>query len=115
EEVQMVETGEKAKVARSSARILGADIAGYSALMGAVEAGTVSDLKAHQARTRRAYPTWSTLLIETSLSWQHRVSGATSHRRGRGFCHGGRRCGERHRPPARSSRHRRRRGVQRLP
>src|SRR5215467_158305 len=34
---------------RRLAAILAADIAGYSALMGADEAGTVRDLKAHQA------------------------------------------------------------------
>jgi adenylate cyclase len=40
---------EKPKVARRLAAILAADIAGYSALMGADEARTVSDLKSHQA------------------------------------------------------------------
>jgi hypothetical protein len=39
----------QAKVARRLAAILAADIAGYSALMGADEADTVRDLKAHQA------------------------------------------------------------------
>ena len=34
---------------RRLAAILAADIAGYSALMGADEVGTVRDLKAHQA------------------------------------------------------------------
>ena len=37
------------KVSRRLAAILAADIAGYSALMGADEEGTVRDLKAHQA------------------------------------------------------------------
>src|ERR1700680_1232903 len=37
-----------AKVRRRLAAILAADIAGYSALMGADEAATVRDLKAHQ-------------------------------------------------------------------
>ena len=36
-------------VSRRLAAILAADIAGYSALMGADEARTVRDLKAHQA------------------------------------------------------------------
>ena len=39
----------KPKVSRRLAAILAADIAGYSALMGADEATTVRDLKAHQA------------------------------------------------------------------
>jgi class 3 adenylate cyclase len=37
------------KVSRRLAAILAADIAGYSALMGADEVRTVADLKAHQA------------------------------------------------------------------
>jgi adenylate cyclase len=37
------------KVSRKLAAILAADIAGYSALMGADEGATVHDLKAHQA------------------------------------------------------------------
>jgi adenylate cyclase len=37
------------KVSRKLAAILAADIAGYSALMGANEEATVRDLKAHQA------------------------------------------------------------------
>jgi adenylate cyclase len=37
------------KVSRRLAAILAADIAGYSALMGADDEGTVRDLKAHQA------------------------------------------------------------------
>src|SRR5215470_1226645 len=45
----MMEGPEKAKVSRRLAAILAADIAGYSALMGADEAATVRDLKAHQA------------------------------------------------------------------
>src|SRR6516164_3937746 len=45
----MTEGPEKSKVLRKLAAILAADIAGYSALMGADEAGTVRDLKAHQA------------------------------------------------------------------
>src|SRR5262245_18170304 len=45
----MTEGPEKTKVHRRLAAILAADIAGYSALMGADEAGTVRDLKAHQA------------------------------------------------------------------
>src|SRR4030081_897494 len=38
-----------AKVERTLAAILAADIAGYSALMGADEEATVRDLKAHQS------------------------------------------------------------------
>jgi len=45
----MVEGPEKTKALRRLAAVLAADIAGYSALMGADEAGTVRDLKAHQA------------------------------------------------------------------
>src|SRR5215472_2573425 len=45
----MAEGPEKTKALRRLAAILAADIAGYSALMGADEAGTVRDLKAHQA------------------------------------------------------------------
>src|SRR5215468_4736766 len=45
----MAEGPEKSKVLRKLAAILAADISGYSALMGADEAGTVRDLKAHQA------------------------------------------------------------------
>jgi class 3 adenylate cyclase len=45
----MTEAPEKPKVARRLAAILAADIAGYSALMGADEARTVGDLKSHQA------------------------------------------------------------------
>jgi class 3 adenylate cyclase len=37
------------RVERRLSAILAADIAGYSALMGADEAGTVRDLKGHQA------------------------------------------------------------------
>src|SRR5215813_7868149 len=47
--LEMPEGPEKAKVPRRLAAILAADIAGYSALMGADEAATVRDLKAHQA------------------------------------------------------------------
>jgi len=46
--LEMTEATEKAKVPRRLAAILAADIAGYSTLMGADEAGTVRDLKAHQ-------------------------------------------------------------------
>jgi TolB-like protein/class 3 adenylate cyclase len=45
----MTEGPEKTKVPRRLAAILAADIAGYSALMGADEARTVQDLKEHQA------------------------------------------------------------------
>ena len=45
----MTEGPEKTKVLRRLAAILAADIVGYGALMGADEAGTVRDLKAHQA------------------------------------------------------------------
>jgi adenylate cyclase len=45
----MAEGPEKTKPLRRLAAILAADIAGYSALMGADEAGTVRDLKANQA------------------------------------------------------------------
>ena len=44
----MTEGPEKSKIFRKLTAILAADIAGYSALMGADEAGTVRDLKAHQ-------------------------------------------------------------------
>src|SRR5215475_7018078 len=47
--LEMTEGPEKAKVPRRLAAILAADIAGYSALMGADEAVTVRDLNAHQA------------------------------------------------------------------
>jgi adenylate cyclase len=45
----MTEGPEKTKVLRRLAAVLAADIAGYSTLMGVDEAGTVRDLKAHQA------------------------------------------------------------------
>src|SRR5215510_2944755 len=45
----MMEGQEKAKVTRRLAAIVAADIAGYRDLMGAAEARTVRDLKAHQA------------------------------------------------------------------
>jgi TolB-like protein len=45
----MTEGSDKTKVPRRLAAILAADIAGYSALMGADEAETVRDLKEHQA------------------------------------------------------------------
>jgi class 3 adenylate cyclase len=45
----MPEGPEKTKPLRRLAAILATDIAGYSALMGADEAATVRDLKAHQA------------------------------------------------------------------
>ena len=45
----MSDITENPKVSRRLAAILAADIAGYSALMGADEAGTVRTLKAHQA------------------------------------------------------------------
>ena len=45
----MSEPSERTKVTRRLAAILAADIAGYSALMGADEARTVRDLKEHQA------------------------------------------------------------------
>src|SRR5215475_3122314 len=45
----MTEGPEKAKIARRLVAILAADIAGYSALMGADDAGTVRSLKEHQA------------------------------------------------------------------
>src|SRR6476660_7031517 len=44
----MTEGPEHPKIARRLAAILAADIAGYSALMGADEARTVADLKGHQ-------------------------------------------------------------------
>jgi len=47
--LEMTEGPEKAKVPRRLAAILAADIAGYSALMGADEADTVRNLMAHQA------------------------------------------------------------------
>src|SRR5262245_11171047 len=46
---EMTEGPEKTKVLRRLAAILAADIAGYSALMGADEADTVRSLKEHQA------------------------------------------------------------------
>src|SRR5262245_58941757 len=45
----MPETTGNAKVSRKLAAILAADIAGYSALMGADEEATIRDLKGHQA------------------------------------------------------------------
>jgi class 3 adenylate cyclase len=45
----MTEGPEKANVPRRLAAILAADIAGYSALMGADESDTVCSLKEHQA------------------------------------------------------------------
>jgi adenylate cyclase len=45
----MTDGQEKTRVLRRLAAILAADIAGYSALMGADESSTVRDLKAHQA------------------------------------------------------------------
>jgi class 3 adenylate cyclase len=45
----MTEGPERTNVPRRLAAILAADIAGYSALMGADEARTVQDLKEHQA------------------------------------------------------------------
>src|SRR5262245_61061826 len=45
----MTEGPEKAKISRRLAAILAADIAGYSALMGADEADTVRNLKEHHA------------------------------------------------------------------
>src|SRR5215475_14225502 len=45
----MTEGSEKTKVPRRLAAILAADIAGYSALMGADEAETVRSLKEHQS------------------------------------------------------------------
>src|SRR6516165_5947659 len=45
----MSEGPEKTKVLRRLAAVLAADITGYSTLMGVDEAGTVRDLKAHQA------------------------------------------------------------------
>ena len=47
--LEMTEGPDKTKVPRRLAAILAADIAGYSALMGADEARTVRDLKEHQA------------------------------------------------------------------
>ena len=44
--------------ARKLAAILAADIAGYSALMGADEARTVADLKGHQAVVLPVYVRW---------------------------------------------------------
>jgi class 3 adenylate cyclase len=46
---RMSESSENPKVPRRLAAILAADIAGYSALMGADEANTVRNLKEHQA------------------------------------------------------------------
>jgi len=45
----MTEGPEKTKISRRLAAILAADIAGYSALMGADEADTVRTLKEQQA------------------------------------------------------------------
>jgi adenylate cyclase len=45
----VIEGPEKIKILRRLAAVLAADIAGYSALMGADEASTVRDLKAHRA------------------------------------------------------------------
>jgi len=46
---QMSDIAGSSKVARKLAAILAADIAGYSALVGADEGATVRDLKSHQA------------------------------------------------------------------
>src|SRR5262247_1713250 len=62
----MPEGPEKAKVPRRLAAILAADIAGYSALMGADEAATVRDLKAHQAVIHPIVPEHGGRIIDTA-------------------------------------------------
>ena len=57
---------ENLKISRRLAAILAADIAGYSALMGADEARTVRDLKAHQAVILPMIGTYSGRIIDTA-------------------------------------------------
>ena len=64
--LEMTEGPEKAKVPRRLAAILAADIAGYSALMGADEAATVRDLKAHQAVIHPIVPEHGGRIIDTA-------------------------------------------------
>src|SRR5499426_1709185 len=64
--LEMPEGPEKAKVPRRLAAILAADIAGYSALMGADEAATVRDLKAHQAVIHPIVPEHGGRIIDTA-------------------------------------------------
>src|SRR5262249_5874545 len=64
--LEMTEGPEKAKVPRRLAAILAADIAGYSALMGADEAATVRDLKAHQAVVLPIVPEYGGRVIDTA-------------------------------------------------
>jgi class 3 adenylate cyclase len=54
------------KISRKLAAILAADIAGYSALMGADEARTVQDLKAHQAVILPMIPKLGGRIIDTA-------------------------------------------------
>jgi class 3 adenylate cyclase/pimeloyl-ACP methyl ester carboxylesterase len=55
-----------AKIQRRLAAILAADIAGYSALMGADEETTVRDLKAHQSAILPIIPTFGGRVIDTA-------------------------------------------------
>src|SRR5262245_16412762 len=64
--LEMTEGPEKARVPRRLAAILAADIAGYSALMGADEAATVRDLKAHQAVIHPIVPEHGGRIIDTA-------------------------------------------------
>src|SRR5262245_4053746 len=54
------------KIERRLAAILAADIAGYSALMGADEETTVRDLKAHQSAILPIIPTFGGRVIDTA-------------------------------------------------
>ena len=56
----------EAQVERRLAAILAADIAGYSALMGADEARTVRDLKGHQAIVLPMVAEFSGRIIDTA-------------------------------------------------
>jgi len=64
--LEMTEGPEKAKVPRRLAAILAADIAGYSTLMGADEAATVRDLKAHQAIIHPIVPEHGGRIVDTA-------------------------------------------------
>src|SRR5499426_4279836 len=65
----MTEGPEKTKISRRLAAILAADIAGYSALMGAEEAGTVRSLKEHQAVVLPMIPEHGGRVIDTAGDW----------------------------------------------
>jgi len=62
----MTEGSGKAKIPRRLAAILAADIAGYSALMGADEVRTVRDPKEHQAVVFRMIKEYGGHIIDTA-------------------------------------------------